>query len=315
MKKFKVAVIRGGKSAEREISLKSGTQIAATLAVRGHAVTEMDLSPELLANLLEGRFDIVFLALHGRYGEDGTIQGMLELYDIPYTGPGVLASAICIDKAMTKRILIGASLPTPPGTMVYQRDYDRNSECKVEDILNQVDLPVMVKPNREGSTVGITLVEEASALRLALEDGFKHDSSVLVERYIQGIELTVPVMGNSKPEALPIIEIVPKKNRYYDYESKYAQGGSKHIIPARLSEQTTKTIQELAIKAYTVLGCQVLSRIDFMYDTDTDSPYILEVNTLPGMTETSLVPDAARYLGLEFGELLERIICLSLEHR
>ncbi len=314
MKKFKVAVIRGGKSAEREISLKSGMQIAAALAARGHAVTEMDLSPQLLIDLLQGNFDIVFLALHGRYGEDGTIQGMLELYDIPYTGPGVLASAICIDKAMTKRILAGTGLPVPPGTVVYQKNYDRNSKAEVEDILNQVDLPVMVKPNREGSTVGITLVEEVSVLRTALENAFKHDSSVLVERYIQGIELTVPVMGNSEPEALPIIEIVPK-NRYYDYESKYAQGGSQHIIPARLSEQITKTIQELAVQAYIVLGCQVLSRIDFMYDTNTESPYILEVNTLPGMTETSLVPDAARYLGIEFGELLERIISLSLEHR
>ncbi|MBO8127232.1 MAG: D-alanine--D-alanine ligase [Firmicutes bacterium] len=314
MKKYKVAVIKGGKSAEREISLKTGSQIAAALRKRGHEVQEMDISPQLLSDLLAGDYDIVFLALHGRYGEDGTIQGMLDLYDIPYTGSGVLASALSIDKAMTKRVLASAELPVPPGVEVSRDEFEENPDQIIADLLGRLGLPAVVKPNREGSTVGLSLVEEEDGLRGALETAFHHDDLVLLERYIKGIELTVPVIGNRNPEAMPIIEIVPK-NRYYDYESKYAPGGSEHIIPARIPEPVAKKIQEMAIKAYKTLGCRVYSRIDFIYDPETNCPYILENNTLPGMTETSLVPDAARYLGIEFGELLERIISLSLEHR
>ncbi|NLY55722.1 MAG: D-alanine--D-alanine ligase [Firmicutes bacterium] len=314
MKPLKIAVVRGGRSAERDISLKSGAQVARALRERGHTVQEMDVSPALLSDLISGGFDIVFLALHGRYGEDGTIQGMLELFDIPYTGCGVLASAICIDKAMTKRILASHDLPVSPGTVITQRSYAENPEAVSKEILAQVALPVIVKPNREGSTVGITLVEDEAQLPTALQEAFAHDEIVLVERYIRGIELTVPVLGNDQPEALPIIEIIPK-NRYYDFESKYAPGGSEHIIPARIPEADARIIQEMAVKAYQVLRCQVYSRVDFIYDPLTHSPYILENNTLPGMTETSLLPDAARYMGIEFGELLERIISLSLEHR
>ncbi len=314
MNRLKIAVVRGGRSAEREISLKSGEQVAKALTNRGHNVQEMDLSPHLLSDLISGSFDIVFLALHGRYGEDGTIQGMLDLFDIPYTGCGVLASALCIDKAMTKRILSSHDLPVPPGTVITQSRYRENSAEVIAEILAQVSLPAIVKPNREGSTVGITLVEDQTALPGALQEAFSRDELILVERYITGIELTVPVLGNDKPEALPIIEIKPK-NRYYDFESKYAPGGSEHIIPARIPEGVARVIQEMAVKAYQVLRCQVYSRIDFIYDPETHSPYILENNTLPGMTETSLFPDAARYMGIEFGELIERIISLSLEHR
>lgn len=314
MTKLKIAVIRGGRSSEREISLKTGAQVSKALMGRGHEVIEMDLSPQLLPDLLNGNYDIAFLALHGRYGEDGTIQGMLELFDIPYTGSGVMASAICMDKVMTKRILRDEDLPVPPGIEVNIREYQLNPQTALKDILNRVALPVIVKPNREGSTVGITMVEEESALEVALQEAFRYDTTILVERYIKGIELTVPVMGNEDPEALPVIQIIPK-NKYYDFESKYALGGSRHLIPAQIPDKVSKEIQEMAIRAYKILGCRAYSRIDFLFDPETESPYILENNTLPGMTETSLVPDAARHLGIDFGELLERIIYLSLEHK
>ncbi len=253
----------------------------------------------------EGRIDVAFLALHGPYGEDGTLQGMLELVGIPYVGSGVLASALAMDKAMAKRVLAAEGLPVARGIVVEREAIDdRTLACA------RAYIPAVVKPSREGSSLGMSLVDAPEGLGPALEQAFEHDGRVLVEERLQGRELTVGVIGNQRLTALPVIEIVPKR-AFFDYRAKYDPELSDEICPADLEEEQTLAAQQLAIRAHRALDCRGLSRVDMILTPDR-GPILLEVNTLPGMTVNSLLPKAARAAGIPFGELLDRLVQLAL---
>ncbi len=354
-KRINVAVLMGGSSSERQVSLKTGSQIANALSTERYEVRAVDtqdlkqimsgtrsdtrtqeiesqapgakdsgnaLQPglelaapgdsETLSNSESWRPDIVFIALHGKGGEDGSIQGMLEFMGIPYTGSGVLASAIAIDKSMTKRLFTSAGIQVIDGVVINREQF--HSANFAPCALEWLGLPLFVKPNREGSTFGCSLVDTLSGLSDAIRSALSYDDSVLVEKYISGVEITAGVIEghDGMLRALPLVEIVPKA-AYYDYESKYADGGSEHIIPARISPEITREAQELALKCHRTLGCSGVSRTDMIV---ADSRlYVLEVNTIPGMTPTSLLPQAAESDGIEFRELLTLIVEAGIRAR
>lgn len=306
---MRVALIAGGTSSEREISIASGAGARAALEQAGFTVETIDPANAAdLHRLLDEKFDVAFLALHGKPGEDGTIQGFLEIAGIPYTCPGVWSSATAMDKPLAKVFYEREGLPTPPSIVVRRGD-----DVSVPGIIDSLGDHVVVKIGDAGSAIGVFIVQGADAIEQALSKAFAMDDEVLIERYVKGRELTVAVLGNAEPDALPIIEIVPKSD-FYDYESKYAPGGSKHLCPAPLDSDLTSEIQSYAVRAHTCLRCEGVSRSDFILDAD-GTPWILETNTIPGMTETSLLPDAAREFGLSFPELCTRLIELALEKK
>lgn len=311
MIRLKIAVLYGGVSKEREVSISSSKGIISALEKNGHEVTSIDFHPEKLEEVLQLQVDLVFIGLHGKHGEDGALQGLLDILDIPYVGSGVLASSLAMDKNKAKELFQQAGIPVAKGER-YRITDQTDIQLLADEITAQFSVPFVIKPNREGSTLGLTIVQETSQVPKALEMAIQSDEYVLVEQFIDGKELTVPVMGKwQEEEALPIIEIIPK-NELYDYESKYALGGSEHIIPARLDESTTKRIQDFAVKSHQVLGCEVYSRADFLL-TEDGTPYLLEVNTLPGMTSTSLFPDSAKQAGISYEEMIESFVQLSIE--
>ncbi len=338
---MKIVVLLGGISPERNISLLSGRAFTFALRERGHTVVAVDPSlgangvltdddlraatarevtaeelasfePRKLVECIQGplfdNVDIVFIGLHGRYGEDGYVQSLLDLRGIPYTGSGMLASAIAMDKAMSKLLFAMAGIPSAHWVTVDPKDAD--NETLLMEVLQEINGPLVVKPNDQGSTVGMTILDRPTveSLREAVLTAGQFSKLALIERYIGGRELTVPVLGG---EALPIIEIIPHDG-YYDYANKYTKGRTDYECPAALSEEVQHHVQNLAVAAHGILGCRAYSRVDFRLNEE-NMPYCLEVNTLPGCTETSLVPMAARQAGIEFGDLLEEIIRLSLE--
>ena len=310
--RIKIGVIMGGRSAEREVSLRTGEAIYRALREKGYEAVKIDADNNLAENVKGLNINLAFLALHGRYGEDGTVQGLMELLDIPYTGPGILASAIAMDKVTTKKILVYEGLPTAPFMLVDRKDaLKRGVSTVAAEILTAKNLPLVVKAPTQGSTIGISFVHQLEELGPALELAFKYDPQALVEEFISGTEVTASILGNQEPVALPLIEIVSATG-VYDYEAKYTVGMSDHIMPPRIPEEQQQIIKDLALKTYNALGCKGLSRVDFII-TDAGQPYILEVNTLPGMTETSLFPDAARAAGIEFPDLVEKLVQLALE--
>ena len=303
----RVAVLLGGRSAEREVSLNTGAQVAAALAERGFAVVKVDTGlPGFVTAIEAADADVAFICLHGRFGEDGTIQGLLELLDLPYVGSGVLASAQAINKVMSKHLYAMAGLSTPPYVVVR-----RGAPYDVEEITDLLGDKTVVKPADEGSSVGMTIVSEPTGLGAAIERAFGYDPLVLIERFETGVEVTIGVIGNQDPIALPTLEIVPE-NEFYDYESKYVPGMSSHIIPARVSDAARLECQRLAVEAHRVLGCAGMSRSDTIVTPDGDV-FLLETNTIPGMTKTSLLPDAAAAAGIPFPELCERLVALAFE--
>lgn len=304
-----VAILMGGRSAEREVSLNTAAQVAAALRATGHAVTEIDSADhDFVERLRAAKPDAVFICLHGRYGEDGTIQGLLELLDLPYVGSGVLASALAMDKVMSKRLFACAGLASPASVEVH-----RGTPFDIEAITAELGPKTVVKPANEGSSVGMSIVHEPSELPEALEKAFACDESVLVEQFVAGAEVTVGVLGNREIEALPTLEVVPE-HEFYDYESKYVPGMSSHIIPARVSDEARAECQRLAVEAHKLLGCRGMSRSDTIVTAEGEV-FLLEVNTIPGMTATSLLPDAARAAGIEFPQLCERLVQLAMEPR
>lgn len=308
----KIGVLMGGRSSEREISLRTGEAIYNALIKLGRPAVKIDVGLDIVERIKEEGINLAFLALHGKYGEDGTIQGLLEMIDIPYTGSGILASAISIDKIATKKILSFAGLPTPHFMEVEVTDAkELGLQVTAEKIYSEMGLPLVVKAPTQGSTIGITFVHHKEELVSALELAYRYDKIALVEQFIPGRELTASVLGNEKPVALPLIEIVSTTG-VYDYEAKYTTGMSAHIIPPRISSEQQGVIKELAVQAFKALGCRGVARVDFMIDQQ-GRPFILEVNTIPGMTATSLLPDAARAAGIEFPELIDRIVKLALE--
>lgn len=303
----RVAVLMGGTSAEREVSLRSGEAVYQALLKAGYDAYAIDVDATVGKLLLEDRPDAAFIALHGTMGEDGTIQGLLDILGIPYTGPGVLASALGINKLMTKKILCFEGIPTPPFVVVNQSETEKDGWPAVaEKVIGRLSLPVVVKPTTQGSTIGISFVHQEEQLAPALEQAFKYGPEVLIEKMIQGTEVTSSIMGENSPLVLPLIEIFSVTG-VYDYESKYTPGMSDHIIPPRIPEEYQERAKEACLKAYNALGCRGLSRIDCIIDKD-GNPYVLEVNTAPGMTATSLFPDAARAVGIEFPELVSRLV-------
>lgn len=308
---MKIAVLYGGVSKEREVSISSSNGIIAALKDNGHDVIGIDFHPERLEEVLQLQVDLVFIGLHGKHGEDGAVQGLLDMLEIPYVGSGVLASSLAMDKTKAKEMFMQAGIPVAKGKR-YRITNQSDLAILADDITAQFSVPFVIKPNREGSTLGLTIVQEVEQVPEALENARKSDEYVLVEQFIAGKELTVPVMGKWQgEEALPIIEIIPK-NELYDYESKYALGGSEHIIPAQIDEVTTERIKDFSVLAHQVLGCEVYSRADFLL-TDDGTPYLLEVNTLPGMTPTSLFPDSAKQVGLSYEDMIESFVQLSIE--
>jgi len=309
-RKLNVAVLLGGVSAEREVSLRSGAMVAEALRARGHSATELDTNDlSFIARLVELAPDVVFIALHGRLGEDGAVQGLLEILGLPYIGSGVLASALAMSKGQSKRLYEAAGIQTPRYITLEASDRIDFSALAVQ-VNEELGESVVVKPALEGSSIGLSIVHQAGELLPAIELALEYDRTVLIEQFVSGTEVTVGVIGNEDAEALPTIEVVAK-NAFYDYESKYAPGGSEHIIPARVGDAINATCMRMAVEAHSALGCRGLSRSDFIVD-DQGEVWILETNTIPGMTSTSLVPDMARARGVEFPELCEWIVALAL---
>jgi len=298
IKEMKVGVLMGGLSREREISLKTGAAILKALSDKGYRVKAIDVGNDIAEVLIRERIECAFLALHGRFGEDGSIQGLLELMRIPYTGSGVLASALAMDKIVSKRVFVAEKIPTPPSEVFSREAIEREPGIKIS-----LPLPVVVKPAREGSTIGVSIVREKEELVPALKKAAECDQDLLVEAFIKGKEITVGILEGVP---LPIIEIAPRSG-FYDYHSKYTRGETQYIIPARLPREKYLLAQEISLKAFKALGCSGCVRVDLMTDEEGDS-YVIDVNTMPGMTETSLVPQAAQHAGISFGDLAERIL-------
>ncbi|MFH1540487.1 MAG: D-alanine--D-alanine ligase [Elusimicrobiota bacterium] len=318
MKIKKIGIIYGGKSSEREISLKTGSAIADALKKEKYKIVPIDSGKkDFVKKLLSEKIDFAFIALHGRFGEDGTMQCLLEILEIPYSGSGVLASALAINKILSKVIFESKNIPTPKWQVVVSapRSLFLRQLQQVYSIISR--FPVIVKPSKQGSAIGITIVRKKSQLKKAIENALKYDceshlmgvegGQVIIEEYIAGKEITVPILGD---RVLSPIEIIPK-NEFYDFHSKYADGGSKHLIPPRLSQKTINKAKQLGLLSHKCLGCSVMSRVDMIVDKK-NKIYVLEVNTIPGMTATSLFPESAKYDGYTFAELIKKIIELSL---
>ena len=335
----------GGVSSERDISLSTGKQILdaldrdkyepigvdAALMLGGGRMLQKGADTQVAAvaqarDVLSGdnklasigdiaipasrlRPDVVIIALHGKYGEDGTVQGMFDLLDIPYTGSGVLASALAMDKSMAKKVLAADGIPVVESVDFVCKNgtWDQNS---VADAVARMGYPAIVKPSRQGSTIGMTKVTAPDELNHAVKEAAGYDSLIVIERFIVGTELTVAVLGNDRPFALPVVEIVPEKG-FYDYEAKYTPGATEEIVPARISRQDAERARELALASHASLGCRGMSRVDMM--SEAGDMRVLEVNTIPGMTPTSLLPRAAEAAGIPFSKLLDLLIGFALE--
>jgi D-alanine-D-alanine ligase len=297
-------VLRGGRSAEREVSLRSGAQVEAALRSRGHEVVGVDLDMNTWDRLRDGRFECVFNSLHGRLGEDGTVQGMLELLGLPYTGSGVLASALCMDKSRANTVMAGAGLHIPTFEEIELKE-GLAAEV-VERLVTTFGLPLVIKPVREGSTIGLTIAQDRDQAASGLVLASRYDRRLIVQRFQAGIEITVGVLATPDLQVLPTLEIV-SDNPVYDYDAKYTAGKSHHIIPARIPEPARVAAARAAGDAFTLLGCAGMARVDIIVDTK-GTPWLLEVNTVPGLTELSLLPDAARAAGIAFDELCQRLV-------
>ncbi|PRX31112.1 D-alanine-D-alanine ligase [Orenia metallireducens] len=311
MKDKKIAVIRGGRSAEREISLKTGKAILDALNRQGYHTIDIDPAKDLHKRLYQEEIDIAFIALHGRFGEDGTIQGLLELEGIPYTGSGVLASALAMDKIMSKRIFNNLDIDTPKFAVLKANEIEDKLEEIEQDLIDDLGLPIVVKPALEGSSLGLSIVKSQDGLIEAIKEALKYDRELLVEEFIPGKEITIGLLGNESPQVLPIIEIRPKEG-VYDFKSKYTKGMTDFIIPAELEDKVYRNAESLALKAYQALKCRGMGRVDLRVNSAGEA-YVLEVNTIPGMTETSLLPQAAEVVGIDFDQLVVKILENALE--
>jgi D-alanine-D-alanine ligase len=300
----KVAVLMGGKSAERDISLMSGGGVLKALQSKGVDAHAFDPAERDLVELKRDGFQRCFITLHGRFGEDGTVQGALELLGIPYTGSGVMASAISIDKVMTKRVWLAEGIPTPKYTLLRRGAYGDKDIAG----LSGLGLPLIVKPAREGSSIGVAKVLDAKDMRAAVDAAAALDADVLCEQFVSGDEVTCPILGTGDgARALPVIRIVAPEGNY-DYQNKYFTDDTQYLVPCGLPAGEEQAIQELVLKAYRVLGCRGWGRIDVMIDAKTRKPSLLEINTSPGMTGHSLVPMSARAAGISYEELCVQLL-------
>jgi len=352
-----VAVLMGGRTAEHEISVASGKKVVENLDLTKYNVKPVTITREGLwlvpkgyltegapvAELLAKNFacdtegnelapveiggalsrtasegvQVVFIAMHGPYGEDGTIQGLLEMLDLPYTGSGVEASAISMNKIRTKHIYIQHGIPTPRYEVVEELDWKKNRDSETARIEKSLGYPCVAKPPRLGSSVAIAIAADRESFASAVDDALRYDTSVLVEEFIPGRELTSPILGNGpseEPTALALVEIVPKTSEYFDYEAKYTPGASEEIAPAPVSEEIARETKRLGLLAHKALGCSGLSRTDMILNGESLS--VLETNTIPGLTDVSLFPKAAKAVGLSFPKLLDHLLSVAIEtHR
>lgn len=292
----RIGVLMGGLSAEREVSLKTGQGVLQALQELGYSAVGVDVATDLPQQLQAAGIEIAFVALHGRFGEDGRVQGLLEMLRIPYSGSGVMAASMTIDKVMTKQLLQYHQLPTPEYAFMCP------GEAQAELLQRCPALPLVVKPSREGSTIGVTIAHDQETLRRGVAEAAQLDGTVLVEKYIAGEELTVSVVDG---QVLPIIQIVPQSG-FYDYQAKYLSGATQYLVPAPLAGGFARDVQQAALKAFQVFACRGAARVDFM--ARGNQYFCIEVNTIPGMTPTSLLPKAAQAAGIDFLQLVELML-------
>jgi D-alanine-D-alanine ligase len=308
MTKLRVALLSGGISSERDVSIKSGSQVYEALDKTRYDITRYDPATDLEKLMARAQdTDVALIVLHGPYGEDGTVQGLLELLRIPYQGSGVLGSALAMDKLVSKRLYSAAGLPVPPFRVVSRgQSYDPGA------LAAEPGFPLVVKPRYGGSSIGTSIVQDLQGLQEALEEAFEQGPDVILEKYLEGIEITGGVLGNDELQLLPIVEVVPDADyAFFDYEAKYKAGATREICPARISEKLGRTAQSYAETAHEALCCRGYSRTDMIIQDDI--LYVLETNTIPGMTPVSLFPLAAKTAGMSFSQLLDRLIELALE--
>ena len=310
MTKLRVALLSGGISSERDVSIKSGNQVYEALDKAKYDVTRYDPATDLGKLVAEASgVDVAFIVLHGPYGEDGTVQGLLDLLHIPYQGSGVLGSALAMDKWTSKRLYREAGLPVPPFQVL-----TLGEAFDTETLAKMPGYPLVVKPRSGGSSIGTSIVESPRQLPQALDLAFDHGPHVIMEAYLEGIEITGGVLGNDNCQLLPIVEIIPESSyTFFDYEAKYQEGATREICPARISKNLSDGAQSFAAKAHRALCCRGYSRTDMIIHDEMI--YVLETNTIPGMTPVSLFPLAARAAGISFSQLLDRLIELALEDR
>jgi len=306
----KVAVLKGGPSLERQVSLRSGARVEDALARLGHDVRPVDVGADFIEQLEADRPDVAFLALHGRGGEDGTVQELLDIVGIPYTGSGVLACMRSVDKVLTKHLLIEAGLPTPDFFAFSETAFRELGAAEaLPAIEERLEFPIVVKPAAQGSALGVKFARSARDVPAALVAAFSYDSRVLLERHVAGRDVAVSLLDG---QPLPVVEAVPREEDFYDFESRYEIGRTDFVCPANLSPECTARTQELALATYKLLGCRGFARVDLMVEDSTDEPLVLEVNAIPGLTETSLLPMAAEATGIGFDDLIAKILDLAL---
>jgi D-alanine-D-alanine ligase len=304
MEKIRIALLSGGISAEREVSLNTGDQIYQGLDKEKYEVHRYDPRDDLQQFILDGlngNFALVLPALHGPYGEDGKIQGLLEMMRIPYLFSDCSASAIAMNKEVSKIVAEKQGIPVINGKR-FKKGENINKKT------NDISLPAVIKPLELGSSVGISIAKTGQELKEGVENAFKYDTDILVEEYIQGRELTVTVMGRQKGEAMPVIEIMPKKSEWFDYQAKYEAGATEEVCPAEIPEDIKNKVQKQAVKVFEAIGCRDVARADFIWDEKRQTIFFLEINTIPGMTATSLVPQSAKANGLDFTRFLDKLI-------
>jgi D-alanine-D-alanine ligase len=306
---MKVAVLKGGSSLEREVSLRSAARVEDAVEALGHEALGIDVGRELVRRLRDERPDVVFIALHGPGGEDGTVQELLEILDLPYAGPGVAASALCMDKVAAKHEMRAAGIPTPDWAAFNATAFHQlGAADTLEEIEARLGFPLVVKPARQGSSLGVEFAAGRDEVPAALLAAFSYDDRVLLERYVKGRELAVSVLGG---EPLPIVEAIPREEDFFNFEARYEIGRTDYVCPAELGEVETGGVQELARRTYETLGCSGFARVDLMLGDD--GPEVLEVNAIPGLTDTSLFPMAAEAAGIDFTQLVERILASARE--
>ena len=312
---MKVAVLEGGPSLERQVSLRSGARVQDALERLGHDVLRIDVGSDLIERLESDRPDVAFVALHGRGGEDGTVQELLDILGIPYTGSGVLASMRAIDKVLTKHLLLEARLPTPEFFAFSETAFSELGAAEaLPAIEERLDFPIVVKPAAQGSALGVKFARTPGDVPGALVAAFSYDSRVLLERHVAGRDVAVSILdGADGPQALPVVEAVPRDEDFYDFEARYEIGRTDFVCPADLDADLTTRTQAIALETYRLLGCRGFARVDLMVEDSTGEPLVLEVNSIPGLTETSLLPMAAEAAGISFDDLVQRIVELALE--
>jgi D-alanine-D-alanine ligase len=306
----RVAVLKGGRSLERQVSLRSGARVQDALERLGHEVLPIDVGPDLVTMLSAERPDIAFVALHGRDGEDGTVQELLEVLGIPYTGSGVSACIRAADKVLAKHAMRDHGLPTPDFYAFNETAFESLGAAQaLPAIEERLTFPIVVKPARQGSALGIKFARTAADVPAALVAAFSYDRKVLLERYVRGRELAISILHEAdSPVALPIVEAVPEQENFYDFESRYEIGRTRFVCPAELEDTVAARAREIALDTYKLLGCRAFARVDLMLEADSGELYVLEVNPIPGLTETSLLPQAAEAAGISFDDLVAKVL-------